>query len=84
VEHEATHDPNHMRDFLDVYMSERKRVTEEGNTKSSFYGDAGHWNYLNTMFDFFLVRYESDKLGMCTLMGNIHLPSLLVKVLIKN
>jgi hypothetical protein len=56
IDHGKTYDPDHMRDFLDVYMSERKRVTEQGNTQSSFYGDAGHWNYLNTMFDFFLVR----------------------------
>lgn len=56
VEHEKTYDPNHMRDFIDVYMSERMQVTEEKNTGSSFYGDAGHWNYLNCMFDLFLVR----------------------------
>jgi hypothetical protein len=56
VEHEKTYDQNHMRDFLDVYMSERMRVTEQGIKGSSFYGEAGHWNYLNSMFDLFLVR----------------------------
>lgn len=56
VEHEKTYDPNHMRDFMDVYMSERLRVTKQAITKSSFYGEAGHWNYLNGMFDLFLVR----------------------------
>lgn len=60
IEHEKTYDPNHMRDFMDVYMSERMRVTEQEITGSSFYGEAGHWNYLYCMFDLFLVR-QSQK-----------------------
>ncbi len=47
-----------MRDFIDVYMAERKRVDEAGMVSSSFYGTAGHHNYLNCMLDLFLVRVD--------------------------
>ena len=51
AQHEKTYDPAHMRDFIDVYLSERKRVTAENLTKSSFYGEHGRLSYVNTMFD---------------------------------
>ena len=41
--------------FIDAYMNERKRVEEINLQSSSFYGKRGHLNYLNTMFDLFLV-----------------------------
>ena len=47
-----------MRDFIDVYCAERRRATEEVRTESSFYGDIGDLNFVNTMFDFFLVKYR--------------------------
>ena len=39
-----------MRDFIDVYLSERQRVTAENLTHSSFYGEHGKLIYVNTMF----------------------------------
>ena len=54
-EHESTFDPDHMRDFIDVYCAERKRVASEELKNSSFYGESGRLNYVNTMFDLFLV-----------------------------
>ena len=55
AEHEKTFDPGEMRDFIDVYLSERKRVTAENVKNSSFYGEYGKLSYVNTMFDLFLV-----------------------------
>ncbi len=46
-----------MRDFIDIYMAERKRVDDNGMVTSSFHGKVGHHNYLNCMFDLFLVSY---------------------------
>ena len=54
-QHETTFDPKHMRDFIDVYSAERQRVASEGLKSSSFYGESGRLNYVNTMFDLFLV-----------------------------
>ena len=56
-DHERTFDDGDMRDFVDVYCAERKRANEEERRDSSFYGDVGDLNFVNTMFDFFLVRY---------------------------
>ena len=58
AEHEKTFDPEVMRDFIDVYLSERKRVTTENVKNSSFYGEHGKLSYVNTMFDLFLVMLE--------------------------
>ena len=55
-DHERTFDPDDMRDFIDVYCAERKRAKEENRRESSFFGDVGDLNFVNTMFDFFLVR----------------------------
>lgn len=54
-EHEKTFDPDCIRDFLDAYIAERHRVNAEKDTESSFYGKAGHWNFVNTIFDLFLA-----------------------------
>ena len=54
-EQERTFDPAHLRGFIDVYCAERRRVMAENLTGSSFYGEDGLLNYLNTMFDLFLV-----------------------------
>ena len=55
-QHESTFDPGHMRDFIDVYLAERQRVASEDLKSSSFYGESGRLNYVNTMFDLFLVH----------------------------
>ena len=54
-QHEKTFDPGHMRDFIDVYCAERKRVMANNLRGSSFYGEDGRLNYVNTMFDLFAV-----------------------------
>ena len=61
-QHEKTFDPSHMRDFIDVYCAERKRVMANNLRRSSFYGEDGRLNYVNTMFDLFLV-FINEKLG---------------------
>ena len=55
AEHEKTYDPNCIRDFVDAYIAERKRFEDEQDTESSFYGQAGHWNFVNSIFDLFLA-----------------------------
>ena len=45
----------HCRGFIDVYCAERRRAEAEGLTDSSFHGEDGVLNYVNTMFDLFLV-----------------------------
>ena len=57
-EHEATFDPSDIRDFVDLYIAERKRANECGLTGSSFNGELGHHNYVNTMWDLFMVRFN--------------------------
>ena len=56
AQHERTFDPAQLRDFIDVYCSERRRVSAKDLKESSFYGEEGNLNYVNTMFDLFLVR----------------------------
>ena len=38
-----------------MYCAERRRAEAENLTESSFYGEDGMLNYVNTMFDLFLV-----------------------------
>ena len=54
-EHKANFDPNSMGDYLDVYMAERNRANANKEEGSSFYGENGHWNYVNSIFDLFLA-----------------------------
>ena len=54
-QHEKTFDASQLRDFIDVYCSERRRVRAKDLKDSSFYGEEGNLNYVNTMFDLFLV-----------------------------
>ena len=58
-EHLKTYDEGNMRDFVDCYIRERKRTEEENDVKSSFYGDNGHWNFKNVIFDLFLAGSET-------------------------
>ena len=59
-EHEETYNPEYKRDFIDIYISERKRVEQEDLKHSSFYGDLGKLNYRNAMFDLFLVSTPKE------------------------
>ncbi len=52
----STFDPNHFRDFIDVYVAEIKRVEQLGLANSTFHGAHGMANYQSVMLDFFAVR----------------------------
>ena len=39
----------------------RRRVASEGLMSSSFYGESGRLNYVNTMFDLFLVFKVTER-----------------------
>ncbi len=58
-EHLKDWDPDNLRDYLDVYIAERKRAEAENDTRSSFYGEDGDVNYVNSMFDLFLAGSET-------------------------
>ena len=58
-QHEKSLDPAQPRDFIDIYCTERRRVGAKGLSDSSFYGEEGNLNYVNTMFDLFLVRLST-------------------------
>ena len=58
-QHLKTYDNQNMRDYIDCYISERLRAEEEQDTKSSFYGEKGHWNFVSTMLDLFVAGAET-------------------------
>merc|ERR1712226_1581116 len=58
-QHLKTYDNQNMRDYIDCYISERLRAEEERDTKSSFYGEKGHWNFVSTMLDLFVAGAET-------------------------
>ena len=58
-EHEKTWDANNPRDFLDFYIAEHKKAKEEQKCQSSFYGEFGEANFVNTMYDLFLAGSET-------------------------
>ena len=75
-EHERSYDEDHMRDFTDVYIRERQRITMAGEASSSFHGEKGRWNFLNTFFDLFLAGSETTSTSlMFTLLYLVHFPS---------
>ena len=57
-EHEKTFDPDNIRDYVDAYIGERRRALAEKDIASSFYGKAGHWSFVNSIFDLFLAGRE--------------------------
>lgn len=76
-EHEATFDANSMRDFTDAYINERNRVKEANETNSSFYGQVGYYNYVNSFFDLFLAGSETTSTSLnFTVMYLLHFPSI--------
>lgn len=52
-EHFKTYDENNLRDYIDCYIQERQRAERENDKLSSFYGEKGHWNFVNVMLDLF-------------------------------
>ena len=52
-------DPENPRDFIDVYITERKRVEADHELDSSFFGHFGGINFVNSMFDLFLAGSET-------------------------
>jgi cytochrome P450 len=58
-EHEKDWDGNNLRDFLDVYIGERKKANERNDTESTFYGQIGDLNFVNSLFDLFLAGSET-------------------------
>ena len=58
-EHLKTYDENNMRDYIDCYIEERQRAERENDKHSSFYGEKGHWSFVNVMLDLFIAGSET-------------------------
>ena len=58
-EHLKTYDESNLRDYIDCYIKERQRAEEEKDLASSFYGEKGHWNFVNAMLDLFVAGAET-------------------------
>ena len=59
-EHLKTYDEHNLRDYIDCYISERKKTELENNTESSFHREKGHWNFVSTMLDLFVAGAETS------------------------
>jgi len=57
--HLKTYDENNLRDYIDCYIQERQRAEREEDKDSSFYGEKGHWSFVNTMLDLFVAGAET-------------------------
>ncbi len=51
-EHRDTFNPEELRDFIDVYISE---MLKEKDPESSFYGDTGLENLVQSLVDLFFA-----------------------------
>ena len=58
-DHLKTYDENNLRDYIDSYIHERQRAGRENDQLSSFYGEKGHWSFVNTMLDLFIAGAET-------------------------
>ena len=58
-EHKETFDENNLRDYVDCYILEMKKVEENNETTSSFYREAGYLNFRASLFDLFLAGSET-------------------------
>ena len=58
-QHLKSYDEQNLRDYIDCYISERKKAEEEKDIESSFYGVKGHWNFVCTMLDLFVAGAET-------------------------
>ena len=67
-EHLDTYDPNDMRDYMDIYITEMMKVQNEDNTESSFFGESGHYNFLNSFFEIFLAGNDTTSQTLSYLM----------------
>ena len=62
--HLSTYEETTLRDYIDCYIQERKRAERDDDTDSSFYGETGHWNFVNSMLDLFLAGSETTSSTM--------------------
>ena len=58
--HLKTYDENDMRDFMDCYLTEMKRVTEINDTDSSFHGDKGEVHLKASILDLYIAGSETS------------------------
>ena len=58
--HLKTYDENDMRDFMDCYLTEMKRVTEINDTNSSFHGDKGEVHLKASILDLYIAGSETS------------------------
>ena len=59
--HTETHDPNNIRDMMDLFISEIEKTTD--NT-SSFYGKPGYYAMINDYIDLFLAGMETTSTSL--------------------
>jgi len=58
VSHKKTLDPDNIRDFMDLYLTEIQNTTET-DSKSTMYGKKGEANLINAFVDLFLGGIET-------------------------
>ena len=58
--HLKSYDDNDMRDYIDCYLAEMKRVTESGDTSSSFHGEKGEVHLKASIFDLYIAGSETS------------------------
>ena len=56
VSHKKTLDPDNIRDFMDLYLTEIQNTTD---SKSTMYGKKGEANLINAFVDLFLGGIET-------------------------
>ena len=72
VSHKKTLDPDNVRDFMDLYLTEIQNTTD---TKSTLYGKKGEANLINSFVDLFLGGMETTSLALLwSILIMIHFP----------
>ena len=59
--HKKSLDPDNIRDFMDLYLTEIQSTTD---TKSTMYGQRGESNLINALVDLFLAGNETTSSSM--------------------